>query len=83
MEFKKRTAKFTVEDKNYIVKFANVKQQMEFAKKYDDCKDDTYKQINVMIDFIDSLGLPRSVCEELEVSQLSQVLEVIGGSKKK
>jgi len=45
--------------------------------------EDDVKAAELLIDYLSNLGLPKTVCESLEIEHLEKVLEFILGAKKK
>lgn len=78
LSFKKRNLELEFNDSSHSISFPNVGQVNQFLKDSKD-KEDT---IEITIDFLETLGLPKSVSFELEPQQLNEVVSVLCGSKK-
>jgi hypothetical protein len=81
LEFKKRTLGVKFEGKLHELKFPNTLQMNEYQKKVKEIKEDEY--IPVIMNFLEKLGLPKSVSGEFELQQLQKVMEELTGAKKK
>ena len=82
MELKKRVLNIKFEDREIVVRFPTVSQQMEFSKRYDDAKDNPMEAVNLIIGFLCSLGMPEEVAGQLESDHLSDILEAFNAKKK-
>jgi len=82
VELKRRVLNIKFEDKEIVVKFPTVSQQMEFSKQYDDAKNEPMEAVNLIIGFLCSLGMPEEVAGQLESDHLSEILEAFNAKKK-
>lgn len=73
MDFKKRVLKFKFEGADYVVPFPSNRKLHEFQKKQSKSKEED--SLELLIDFLDGLGLPSDVSWEMEPSHLTQILE--------
>jgi len=82
LEFNRSKLKLKVYGEEYELLFPTVKQSQDFAKEVKEVEGDDDKS-SKMFDFLEKLGLPKNVTEEMEVQHLEMVLEKLMPSKKK
>lgn len=78
LEFTKRELEFKLDEDIYRLKFPNVKQMAKFSKEHSE-KDDKFE---VIIDFLNDLGLKKEVSEEMEVEHLTTIIKALTEEKK-
>ena len=78
MEFKKKVLKFKFEGHDCEVKFPNIKQIEDFQanQKGED------PSLGETLDFLECLGLEKSISYEMEPEHLSEIINHISGQKK-
>lgn len=81
LEFKKRELKLKVYGEEYLLNFPTVKQTQDYAKKLEGVSDN--EATGLVINLLDSLGLPTEVTNEMEPEHLGQVISELMPSKKK
>jgi hypothetical protein len=79
LEFKKSVLKFTLDGKEYEVKFPTIKAVQAFQAK---AKEKAEDDLGLTIEFLSSLGLDKEVCETLEITHLTAILTALTDSKK-
>jgi hypothetical protein len=63
----------------HTIKFPTVKQTREFQLN----KDEKKSELDQGIDFLVSLGMPREICEELEMAHVKKIFDLIESEVKK
>lgn len=84
IELKPTVFSVKVEGESYEVRKPKATTLSQFQVKlanFDSKKDDS-KAIDLIIDFLDSLGLPKEVASELDIDQIETLMEHIGSKKK-
>jgi hypothetical protein len=79
LELKKSVLEVKVDGQVYQIKFPTIKKIKSFQESL---KSQGEPDIGVTLDFLESLGLPKSVSEELEPSHLAAIIDTISGTKK-
>jgi NAD(P)H-hydrate repair Nnr-like enzyme with NAD(P)H-hydrate epimerase domain len=79
MEFKRKKFSFKLDGESYEFGFPNVKQFSEYQKKLEKGKG---KELDLIVDFLEGLGLKREVTESMEADHLVQIVDVLSGQKK-
>jgi hypothetical protein len=82
VEFEKSILNVKFEGNAYAVKFPSTRKGLMFSAEFEKVKDDAVASIEMIIDYLDSLGLPRVVSEEMEMHHLVQILEAFNAKKK-
>lgn len=82
MDFKKRKLNVKFEDKAYTLNFPNLKQIKDHQKKQSKIKGDSLGVIDLSQDFLDELGLPKAVSDEMEADNITDIVQVLSGQKK-
>lgn len=59
----------------------SLKDTLEMEQKMKECKDDSQKIVEVILDFLSKQGFSKSLLESMEMGHLMQVIEVITGKK--
>lgn len=80
---KDRHIKVKTEEKDYKVRIPRVCERAEFKKQYDDLKTDEHGQFDLLLNYLETLGLPKSVAEMMYMEDLIGLTEAIGSVKKK
>ena len=81
MELKRRELKLKLYGEDYVLSYPTVKMAQEFGKKLKEKGEEESMQL--AFELLDKLGLPISVCEEMEIDHVMQVIDQIMPSKKK
>ena len=63
----------------YKIRKPYVKESMQFAKDFEKAKGDGYKVMVLTIDQLDKLGLPKAVTEEMEMTHITAVSNLLNG----
>ena len=77
---KKFKIKFS-EGESYIVRLPSMIESRDFARKSQALEDDL-DNIDLMIDFLSSLGLPKDKCEALDVAEMEELKNTVLSVKK-
>lgn len=80
---KKRSVKVVCEDQEYEVEIPKIKQRMEFQKLWRKIEDNEEKQMDLLLEYLEELGLPIEVSEQMYMEDLVKLTEIIGGAGKK
>jgi len=80
LEFSKRELKFKYDGEEHTVRFPSVKDLSEYQKKFKEAGEDSTAV--VVVDFLEKLGLKKSVAEELESHHVEVILKELTSSKK-
>ena len=81
MEFKRRELELNIYGEEHKLLFPTVKQVQDYANKLKEQGDE--KAADLLVDFLDGLGLPKAVCEGMESEHLQMVIEKLMPAKKK
>ena len=68
--------------KKIEVREPNIREIREFRQKHKDCGDDDEKQLEVTIDFLDSLGFPKEIAYQSSDSKLLGFIRWLTDGKK-
>ena len=86
-EFKtaeKKQFKIIIEDKEFIMEAPKVRHSMELNKLLKGLDQTSFEATEVMINWLDSLGLPRSAVDNMYPSDLKTLIEdYLSDNKKK
>lgn len=77
---KKFKIKFS-EEESYIVRLPSMIEVRDFGRKANNAKDD-FTSIDLIIDLLASLGLPRDRTEALDIEQVEELKNLVLGVKK-
>lgn len=65
-------------DNEYELRKPRVKETMDFSKAYAKVdQTDTVEVLSLTIDYLDQLGLPKKVSEEMEMDHITQISNAI------
>jgi len=78
LEFVKRELEFKFDDEVYKIKFPTVKEMSEYSKTYDEKED----KFEVIVNFLEKLGLQRDITEQMEVNHLTTIVKALTEEKK-
>ena len=78
LEFVKRELEFKFDDEVYKIKFPTVKEMSEYSKTYDEKED----KFEVIVNFLEKLGLQRDITEQMEVKHLTTIVKALTEEKK-
>lgn len=68
------------DDKDYHIRKPKVLESMEFSKEWNKIdKNDSYALMLLTIDYLDKLGLPKAVTEEMEVEHVTAITKLLNG----
>ena len=81
MEFKRRELRVKVYGEEYSLTFPTVKQSQDYAAKVKEMKES--EATEALLEFVDNLGLPKDVSENMESEHLSTLIEALVPNKKK
>ena len=78
----KKTRKLTIkiDEQSYEAIYPKVKHQRDLVKKLEGQKTPG-EQVDIMIEFLEDLGLPSSATDELEADDLNALVEELAGVK--
>lgn len=68
--------------KEHICQRPSQRQVMEFGAALDKIDNEPQKAVDLSKEFLETCGLPQEVYEELEVSQIQELMEYISAKKK-
>ena len=80
--FKRKPLKFDIYGTIYEVNKPTFGQVELLQEKLDEAKGDNKAGLHVMRDFLETLGLNKTVISELEPDHLNEIIAIISGSKK-
>jgi len=81
MKFERRSLKVNVYGEDYEITFPTVKQSQDYAKSVKDIDDS--EATGKLLGFLDGLGLPKKVSEDMESEHLTQIVSALVPSQKK
>ena len=82
MKLVKTEIKAEIYGNEYTIKMPTYKQVDEYKiKLYSETEDKNVS--NIMGDFLSPLGLPKDVFDQLEISHVAQIMDMVLDSKKK
>tara|TARA_Y100000004_G_C8902730_1_gene407196 strand:+ start:32 stop:295 length:264 start_codon:yes stop_codon:yes gene_type:complete len=68
------------EGKEYTLRRPRVKESMLFAKAFNKLSNDkVFERMELAIEQLDNLGLPRAVTEEMEMSHITAIQNLLNG----
>ena len=68
------------DEKDYKIRKPKVLESMEFSKQWNKTKkDDSYALMLLTIDYLDKLGLPKAVTEEMEIEHVTAISNLLNG----
>ena len=68
------------EGKEYSLRRSRVKESMLFAKAFNKLSNDkVFERMELAIEQLDNLGLPRAVTEEMEMSHITAIQNLLNG----
>lgn len=68
------------DDKDYFIRKPKVLESMEFSKKWKQVdKADSYTLMLMTIEYLDKLGLPKAVTEEMEIEHVTAISNLLNG----
>mgnify|MGYP001203237638 CR=1 FL=1 len=68
------------EGKEYTLRRPRVKESMVFAKAFNKLSaDKVFERMELAIEQLDNLGLPRAVTEEMEMSHITAIQNLLNG----
>ena len=79
MELKRKKLNIKLDGNEHEVSFPTVKQFSEYQKEL---KDSEGKEIDLIVNFLDKLGLKKEISEGLEMDHMTQIIDALGGQKK-
>jgi len=74
----RKKIKLSIYGQSYEIEKPTVTQSQAMQKRLDDCTD--AEKLNVMVDLFDTLGLPKSVTEQMEMAHFSKLVEFLTGA---
>lgn len=75
--------KVVIDDKSYEMTFPKVKHQRELVRQLAGCKDGSSEQLDLMISWLSTLGLPEDATNELAAEDLNELVQALVGESKK
>jgi hypothetical protein len=81
MKFTRRELSVEIYGEAYKISFPTVKQSQEYGKSVESADDSD--ATGKLLDFLEGLGLPKNVAEEMESEHLTQVIAALVPSQKK
>jgi len=82
LDLTRRRLQVKVGTETYKVLFPTARQVEQFDSKYKPVQKDQNKSLELIFDFLEALGMPKKVSEELDVENLTILLETLSGKKK-
>lgn len=83
LELVRSTIEVKLDGKVYTLRMPTYKEGILYKSEVKKISEDDILSSNLLIDYLSKLGLPKEVCESLEIEHLEKVLEFILGAKKK
>lgn len=81
LEINKTQIELKVFGNEYKLVPPTARKVAQFKKQLDEQKEDV-EMISLAEQFLSECGLPKEVCEELEMEHLAKVIDLISGKKK-
>lgn len=83
MEIVKKTYELTVYGNKYSLAAPTALNSAEFMEKLKEAESKSpVEMLKCSIEFISSLGLPKEICEQLDVDDLKSLVEFLSAKKK-
>jgi TRAP-type C4-dicarboxylate transport system substrate-binding protein len=73
---------WTIGGQDYQIKKPSIGAAADFIEKYKAVENDSKGQLDIMVSYLDSLGLPKDICVRLNSNQLEMIVESLAGKKK-
>ncbi len=83
LELERKQFEVKIDGQVYNLKMPTYKQSVAYKKQVTENASDEVKSAELLLSYLNDLGLPLAVGETLEVEHLGQLLEFILGSAKK
>lgn len=85
MKIEKRVLRIEFENQSFDVSYPNVKRFKDYQKKLDALGDkpNELQSFELVQHFLETLGLPTSVSDQLEPETVGEIMSQLTGSKKK
>jgi hypothetical protein len=82
VEFEKTILNVKFEGSTYTVRYPSTRKALIFSTEFEKVKDSAIASLEMIIDYLDGLGLPRVAAEEMEMHHLVEILEAFNSKKK-
>lgn len=82
LEINKTEIELKVFGKEYKLIPPTARKVVQFKKQMDSKKDDDTSMVDVAVEFLVDCGLPKDVCDQLEMDHLAKVIDLISSKKK-
>jgi hypothetical protein len=82
MEIVKKKLNLKIYGNSYEMKFPSYKDSISYEKKLKECGDDSEKKADTLLSYLEQLGLPKEVSEEMPTEDIISVMEHLSGQKK-
>lgn len=82
LEIVKKLKVIKINEVEYSLKQPTYKDSIEYDKAVLDSKDDTKKKIDCLFDYLEKLGLPKEISTDLEIENITEIMNYLSGVKK-
>ena len=82
LEITKKTKVIKINDVEYSLKQPTYKDSVEYDKSVAEAKDDTKKKIDCLFNYLEKLGLPKEISTDLEIENITEIMNYLSGVKK-
>jgi hypothetical protein len=82
MEIVKTQIELKAFGKDYILSPPTARKAAVLKKQINESKEDELKSLEVAVEFLVECGLPKDVCDQLEMDHLGQLITLITSKKK-
>jgi hypothetical protein len=83
IELTRTTIEVKIDDKTFNMRMPTYKEGIQYKSSVKECGDDEIKTSDLLMGYLEKLGMPKEVTETLEIGHLEKILEFILGAKKK
>ena len=82
LEITKKEFPVKIGDETFIMKSPSYINSVQYSESLKSCDGDAVKSAECLFDYLEILGLPKKQSVELEMSEVTQILDYVLGQKK-
>lgn len=82
MEIVRKKLEIKIYGNSYELKYPSYRDSVGYEKELKECQDDAEKKANALFSYLEKLGLPKEIAEEMPTEDIISVMEVLSGQKK-
>jgi hypothetical protein len=82
LKITKETRKVEIDGSSYDLKVPTYKDSKKYTTDLSLCGDDSDKKVELLFNYLETLGLPKNVSYDLSVENVLNILSYLSGEKK-